>query len=251
MKFQRTWAILAGWTCLFGSLQAQQPFVERPQNKIVWRPYMRPTVPPAILTNSDRIHGLMRAGRLYLTLQDTIALAVENNLDLQVDRYGPLRADWAVERSQAGGPLKGSSSNPGNSSPITQGQGVRGAESAAGVLNNTGSGNGSGQNGGFTQIGPVTPNLDTTVYGTDLWGHTTYPQPNLQISGTAALVDVSHNYTTTLQQGLITGGSVQTQFAQNYLNENSPGDALNPSIAPAAYVYVQNGWPKRPRNRGQ
>ncbi len=238
MRLQKSFAILAAWSCLFGSLQAQQPFVERPHNKIVWRPYMKPTVPPVVLTNSERIHGLIRAGRLYLTVQDAIALAIENNLDLQVDRYGPLRADWYVERQQAGGPLKGSTSNQANSSPVIAGQGVRGAESAAGVLANSGSGSGSGQNGGFTQIGPVTPNLDPTVYGTYLWGHTTYPQANLQISGTESLVDISRNFSNYAQEGFLSGTVVQTFLQENYLKENSPGDALNPSVQPRAYVYA-------------
>ena len=144
MNTRQTVAFIAAWGCLLAQLQAQQPFVERPQNKIVWRPYMRPKVPPAVMTNSDRIRSLIRAGTLYLTLQDTIALAVENNLDLQVDRYGPLRAEWTVERQQAGGPLKGSTSSPGAGSITVSGQGVAGAEQSAGVSNNGGN-NSAGQ----------------------------------------------------------------------------------------------------------
>src|SRR5580700_4753224 len=105
MRFQKSFAILLA--CILVPLQAQEPFVQRPQAPVLWRPYKQPSLPPVLLTNSDRLHSLIRAGRLYLTLQDAIALAIENNLDLQVDRFGPLSADWNLERQRAGGPLKG------------------------------------------------------------------------------------------------------------------------------------------------
>ena len=38
--------------------------------------------------DSPRIGELIRAGQLYLSLQDAIALALENNLDLELERYG-------------------------------------------------------------------------------------------------------------------------------------------------------------------
>ena len=41
----------------------------------------------------------MRAGTLYLTVQDAIALALENNIDLEVSRYNPLLSTWQVDRS--------------------------------------------------------------------------------------------------------------------------------------------------------
>jgi outer membrane protein len=240
MRAQKLLAVAAAWLCWVAPMEAQQPFVERPHSPIWWRPYMRPAIPPAILTNSDRISSLMRAGHLYLTLQDAIALAIENNLDLQVDRYGPLRAEWALERAQAGGPLKGSTSNPGSSAITISGQGVRGAELAAGLLNNNG-GNGNTQNNGsFTQIGPVTPNLDPTFVANNItWSHTTTPQSNLQISGVEALVDADKNFQPFLQQGLISGGNIQVGLQENYQNENSPGDVLRPSLEPVAYAYIQ------------
>src|SRR4051812_2294753 len=50
----------------------------------ITRPYSVPQVPPINLANSNRIDQLMRAGRLYLSLQDAIALALENNLDVEL-----------------------------------------------------------------------------------------------------------------------------------------------------------------------
>ncbi len=44
---------------------------------------------------------------LYLTVQDAIALALENNIDIEVARYNPILAEWQLERSRAGGALPG------------------------------------------------------------------------------------------------------------------------------------------------
>src|SRR5260221_377753 len=59
------------------------------------------------LANSSRLDQLLRAGNLYLSLQDAIALALENNLDIERARYSPLIAQTDVKRAQAGGALRG------------------------------------------------------------------------------------------------------------------------------------------------
>ena len=83
----------------------------RPESAILIRPQYRGVrlvsrrIRPH--ANSSRLNSLMRAGKLYLTVQDAIALAIENNLGLEIDRYGPLLAQSALERAQAGGPMRG------------------------------------------------------------------------------------------------------------------------------------------------
>src|SRR5262252_9224352 len=66
-------------------------------------PYRPTEAPPIKLANSARLDSLLRAGNLYLSLQDAIALALENNLDIAIQRYTPLIADTSVEMAQAGG----------------------------------------------------------------------------------------------------------------------------------------------------
>src|SRR5260221_6044140 len=71
---------------------------------ILVRPYLAPSVPeirPG--NNSERIRKLVRAGAIYLTAQDAIALAIENNIDLEAARYKALLSDWRLIRSQAAG----------------------------------------------------------------------------------------------------------------------------------------------------
>lgn len=59
--------------------------VDKPKSPVFFRSYEAPTVPRVRITNSDLLRSLVRGGKLYLTAQDTIAAAIENNLDLQVD----------------------------------------------------------------------------------------------------------------------------------------------------------------------
>ena len=51
--------------------------------------------------------SLIRDGKLYLSLRDAIALAVENNLDVEVSRYDLLLADTDLLRARGGGNLRG------------------------------------------------------------------------------------------------------------------------------------------------
>src|SRR5262249_4346431 len=67
------------------------------------RPYRQRSVPQINLTNSDRLQSLVQGGNLYLSAQDVIALALENNLDIEIQRYGPLLNKEVTKRTQGGG----------------------------------------------------------------------------------------------------------------------------------------------------
>lgn len=62
----------------------------------------RRAVSQAKLSNSGRLNSLIRAGNLYLSSKDVIALALENNLDIAIQRYGPYLAREVLRRAQAG-----------------------------------------------------------------------------------------------------------------------------------------------------
>jgi outer membrane protein len=229
---------LAFFLCL--TCFAQEPFVARPKTPIFWRPYESPTVPPVRTTNSDRLHSLIRAGRLYLTLQDAIELAIENNLDLEIDRYGPQTAEWMEERAQAGGAIRGVP--PGNNfvNQVVAGQCISGALLTAGLSSGGGGGGSSNTNTQIAQVGPITPNLDPVFQNSSAWSHITTPQFDTILSETPALVDVTHKVASFGQEGLITGGFVQVAVNENYCRENSPNDVINPSYAPVAQIYVRH-----------
>lgn len=70
-------------------------------------PYREPAVPPISQINSQRVFDLLRAGALYLSLDDAIALALENNLDIEIQRFVPKIADTELQRAKGGGLLRG------------------------------------------------------------------------------------------------------------------------------------------------
>ncbi len=70
-------------------------------------PYRSPKVPALFPGDGARLRGLVRDGKLYLTLHDALALAIENNLDVEVERDNLLLADTDVLRAKGGGLLRG------------------------------------------------------------------------------------------------------------------------------------------------
>jgi len=221
--------------CLASLAPAQdQPYISRPQMMAPIRSYAAPTVPPIRLTNTTRLYSLMRAGNLYLTLEDAIALAIENNLNLEISRYGPLLADAGLERNRAGGAYRGVPSGSSQISSVNAGAGVNGSAQSAGVSTGGGGGSGGGGGGGATiqQVGQITPNLDPVMQSTINFSHLTQPQANTVLSQTNALVQGVHTYNTFVQQGLLTGGLVQFRDYEQGLRENAPSDALNPVATP-------------------
>jgi len=220
-------------TAALCSAQNQQFVIEKPRLPIAIRPYAAPTVPAVWPGNSKRLRNLLRAGKLYLTVQDALALAIENNLNLEVDRYGLLLAESALQRAKAGGPLRGVPSASQQVASVDSGLGVGGSEQSAGL-----SGGGGGSNGGGTgaaaiqQVGAITPNLDPVLQNTTTFGHLTYPQANTVVSETESLTQSVRAYNTVLQEGLLSGGYVQYRDYEQYLKENVPSDSLEPAVGP-------------------
>lgn len=218
------------------------PGVNRAQVLVPLRWYEAPTIAPIRLANSNRLYALIRAGNLYLSAQDAVALAIENNLGLEVDRYGPLLAESAFERSKAGGPLRGVPSGSSQISSVNSGVGVNGTIASAG-LNTGGGGNGGGTGGNATiqQIGAVTPNLDPVLQSTINFSHLTQPQANQSVSQTTSLVQGIRQYNTTVQEGTLTGGTFAYRDYQQHFEENAPTDLLNPVSAPRMdLIFRQN-----------
>ncbi len=70
-------------------------------------PYRPPRVPELFPGAGARVSGLVRDGKLYLTLHDALALALENNPDVEVSRYNLQLADLDRLRAAGGGSLLG------------------------------------------------------------------------------------------------------------------------------------------------
>src|SRR5581483_2509833 len=80
-------ALLASPARAQSEIRVDAPKGDIPILSWMTRPYRQRIVPPVTLSNSPRLDSLIRAGVLYLTAADVVALAVENNLDIEVQRY--------------------------------------------------------------------------------------------------------------------------------------------------------------------
>src|SRR5258706_6504908 len=116
-------------------------------------------VPKPNFANGGRIDQILRDGRIMLSLDDAITLALENNLDLAIARYNLSIADTDILRTKAGGSARGVSTGVVQGTP-GGGVGSIGASSGSGAGGtSTGSGGaGTGTGGIFTsptRRGPI------------------------------------------------------------------------------------------------
>jgi outer membrane protein len=122
------------------------------------------------LANTARIDQLMHEGKLYLSLNDAIALALENNLDIAIARYNLNIADTDVLRAKAGAATLGVNTGVVQNTP---GGGVLGLGGQVGsgtggtTLGAGGAGAGAGGLVGSTLgLGPIITSFDPVLSGT-------------------------------------------------------------------------------------
>ena len=75
----------------------------------IFAPYAPIKIGEPGLTNSPRVDQLIHDGKLELTLQEAVELALENNMDIVVQRYNPWLADTGILRARSGGSGGGTS----------------------------------------------------------------------------------------------------------------------------------------------
>ena len=73
----------------------------------VWNPYVQRSLPHPVLLNSPRLKSLINNGKLELSMADALALTLENNLDIVVQRYVIPFAQTDLLRSQSGQAARG------------------------------------------------------------------------------------------------------------------------------------------------
>ena len=162
-----------------------------------------------VLEDSARLRTLVRGDSLYLSLQDAITIALENNLDVELQRFGPRFADTDIRRTQAGALPRGV--------PLSVREGPKsisgsGAEALVPLL-----GPGSETNlsiAGQTPLagGRLPPSLDPTLSGNLRQNHLTAPQLNSFLVGTPALVTDVSTWNLGWQKGFLTGGELTAGF---------------------------------------
>jgi len=182
------------------------------------QPYRGHVVAPVRLSNSSRLDSLMRAGNIYLSLADAVALALENNIDIEIQRYSPRLAEADLLRARAGAPIRGVQTN---------------ASGGAGATSNyTGGAPGStiaGINFNTSQV-PGTSNFsyDPVLIGTISWAHQTSPQSNTVTSGTTSLVTTGTVANFGISQAFLSGTNASLTFNNNDTSQNNFFSLLNP-----------------------
>jgi len=196
-------------------------------------PYIPRHVEPPMLSNTPRIEDLMHDGKLYLSMNDTVALALENNLDIAIQRYNLEIADTDILRTKAGASFLGVNSGLVQGTPGggtgglsgTVGSGTGGTAAGAG-------GAGAGTGGLVTSTlgsGPVITSFDPVLTGTiqmdRLYSQSTsifnpIPLTN-QNTGTANFL---------YQQGFHTGTNLSVGFNNTHTTTDNPTATYSPAI---------------------
>src|SRR5579862_4538114 len=222
---------LLGWSMsllLAGSAAAENAVrIDPAQGPLLrfTRPFRARPVPSVNLSNTQRLESLIHAGNLYLSAQDAVALAVENNLDVEVQRYGPLLAQEVLRRARAGGALR--------SVGVGVAAGPQSVSLTGVTVTNIGTvgaaGQGVSSGGGIvTQLGPPINSFDPTLSIFGSAAHMTSPQSNTILTGTTALVQQLRTFQVQYQQNWDWGMFAQLTYYNAYTSVNSPFFDINP-----------------------
>jgi len=196
-------------------------------------PYTATSVPMPRLANSAQLDSLLRDGKIYLSLSDAIALALENNYDIAIARINLDIADTDILRARAGSSLRGISTGivantlGGSTSTITGGGGPGGTSSSAG-------GSGTGASGlvlSTNGAGPTPENLDPVLTGQLEDEATATTQSNLLFSGGKnVLTQNTGTFNFGYQQGFLTGTQLGVTFNNSRVVTNNPIVDYSPDI---------------------
>ena len=205
-------------------------------------PFTPRSVNPVDFRNTGRLQSLIRAGQLYLTIDDAIALALENNLDIQLQRDNPQIARNDILRTKGGGlprgvlleirelpagvggpgspllttvggvtPITSISSNSADLAPI-QGQQV-----TLSVLGNT-----------PVSVGSRIPQFDPTLTGSLNYQKQSIPETSVFLAGANPLQNNTVGANLGYLQGFSTGTTISSAFNSSRLNSNNARIDYNP-----------------------
>jgi outer membrane protein TolC len=199
------------------------------------RAYKATLVPQPNLANSPLIDSLVKDGVLELSLQDTIQLALENNLDLAIARYNFPIAEADVLRTQAGGSFRGVNTGVVQNTPGGGVGGFGSGASGAGAGGTSGGAGGAGSGAGglvSSTLGAGTnvSSYDPSINGSFNVEHDTEPLSNLSIYGTPTLQQNTTNGNISYSQAFPTGTAVSAELLNARGTTNSPNAFLNPTI---------------------
>lgn len=188
--------------------------------------YRGTTIAKADFNNSVRLADLVKDGKIYLSLSDAIALALENNYDIAIDRYYLDIADTDILRTKAGAALRG--------------VGATVLQNTLGGTSQTLSASGSpGSVGGATAgvgglvtsvdtVGPVPENRDPQIGGAIQFDRQKSPQTN---AFSPRSFTNTNSYNFTYNQGFVTGTALALGWNSSRVTTNNPFNTFSPQVA--------------------
>ena len=196
-------------------------------------PYTPKQIAAPDFTNSPRLTQLMRDGKIYLSMDDAVALALEDNLDIAIQRYNIGIAETDILRAKSGannffGVNFGVVQN-------TPGGGV------GGLNGNVGSGPGGTSSGaggigagsvGITStegLGPLVTSYDPIVSSTLQFDHNNTQSANA-FGGAPVLTQNTTSANFNYQQGFQSGTNLLVGFNNTRTTTNSTFSLLNPNL---------------------
>jgi outer membrane protein len=208
--------------------------------------YSYPRVQAQSLRNSAKLAELIQNSKLELSLEDTIALALQNNLDIAVARFELPLAQLDLLRAKSGGAARGVNGAFVSQALFTGaiGTGISGFSGGGGVTAGGFSGTSGAINTGF--IGCCDAFVGTT-FG---WNNSRSPLNFTQLVGIP--VEGSHTYTLSpfFGQGFLSGTSYSVSFSGQRQTTTSLTSLFNPSVATGMTVgldqHLLKGFGYRP-----
>jgi outer membrane protein TolC len=178
------------------------------------------------MSNSERLHSLLSDGKLRLSVEDAIALALENNLDISVARYNLGFARLDLLRAKSGGATRGV---PGafSSSALFAGA-IGGGISSISSSSTTSASTVTGS-GGATNVGVI--GCCDPVAGAQFgWDHRTSPLNYTVVSGLPTVITQTTNAVVYFGQGFLTGTSYAVAVSGYRQSTTSLNTLFNPAV---------------------
>jgi outer membrane protein TolC len=197
-------------------------------------PYRSQELPHPNLGNSPRIDALLRDGKIFLSIDDAVALALENNLDIDIARYNLNIADADYLRAKSGANVLGVNAGIVQNTP---GGGVGGlggtVGSGTGGTTVAASGIGTGTNGLVSStlgIGAPITSFDPLITGT-LQLDKDNTESTSVLSPVPVLAQNTYTGNVSYTQGFAYGTALTVGFNNTHVTTNNPTSLLTPDLA--------------------
>jgi outer membrane protein len=200
----------------------------------IWQPYTAQDVAQPNLSNSPRVDSLMRDGKIYLSVDDAVALALENNLDIDIARYNLNIADTDYLRAKSGANILGVNAGIVQNTP---GGGVGGlggtVGSGTGGTTVAASGVGTGTNGLVSStlgIGSTITSFDPVLTGTLQLDKDNSESTSL-FSPVPVVAQNTYTGNFAYTQGFQWGTALTAGFNNTHVTSNLPTTEITPLIS--------------------